>query len=49
LAETYAGRVALLRQKQLALWDVLQMPSTSPAATLSLPEKIQRWSEIAEL
>jgi TDG/mug DNA glycosylase family protein len=113
LAETYAGRVALLRQKQLALWDVLQhgerqgsldqairkavpndfrglflayrnlqaivfngrkacdlferkvlnqqaldggdqlprllMPSTSPAATMPLTEKIKRWGEIAEL
>lgn len=113
LAETYPGRVALLRQKQLALWDVLQygerqgsldqairnavpndfrglfrtyrnlmaivfngrkahdlferkvlrqqtldgveqlprllMPSTSPAATMPLPEKIKRWSQIVEL
>ncbi len=113
LAETYPGRVALLRQKQLALWDVLQhgerqgsldqairnavpndfrelfkihrnlraivfngqkaydlferkvlkqqgldggkqlprllLPSTSPAATMPLLEKIRRWSEIIDL
>jgi TDG/mug DNA glycosylase family protein len=113
LAGTYSGRIALLRQKQLALWDVLQhgerqgsldqairnavpndfrglfktyrnllaivfngrkahelfehkvlkqlaldggdplprllMPSTSPAATMPLPEKIKRWSQIVEL
>jgi double-stranded uracil-DNA glycosylase len=113
LAETYPGRVALLRQKQLALWDVLQhgerqgsldqairnavpndfrelfqtyrnllaivfngrkahdlfehqvlkqqalaggdqlprllMPSTSPAATMPLAEKIKRWRQIRDL
>lgn len=113
LAETYPDRVAVLRQKQLALWDVLQhgerqgsldqairkavpndfrglfktyrnlraivfngqkahdlfehqvlkqqaldggdqlprllMPSTSPAATMPLPEKLIRWSQIVEL
>ena len=113
LAENYPGRVALLRQKQLALWDVvhhgerqgsldqairnavpndfrglfktyrnllaivfngqeahdlferkvlkqqaldggdqlprLLMPSTSPAATMPLPEKLIRWSQIVEL
>jgi TDG/mug DNA glycosylase family protein len=76
LVETYPERVALLRQKQLALWDVLQrgerqgsldqairhavpndfrelprllMPSTSPAATMPLTEKIKRWSQIIEL
>ena len=109
-AETYSDRLALLRQKQLALWDVVQhgeragsldqairhatpndfrelfatyrnlraivfngrkahdlfahkvlkqqmldgsdqlprylMPSTSPAATLPLAEKVKQWSQI---
>jgi double-stranded uracil-DNA glycosylase len=59
LAIVFNGRKAndlferkVLRQQALSGGDQLPrllLPSTSPAATLPLPEKIKRWSQIAEL